>query len=475
MNYKNTSMTLHLLSFAGAFALSGCGATKSTGTSEVDLSSGIAALPSMSEMLAANDSTAAVSVQSFGLQSLSPTAVSGTAPLLKELGGTVDVDDVFFDGAIAGLEAWTSKSTEEKTAIARNYRGVEGYAGGQGACRMAQETGAVFDRMLSNGSSACYMKKMPAATGAPLDTFAQGANDRLVRVAITNMTQGGGGGGGGEPMSMFVNIKVHGSASTGAGVYKASLFFCAGTSGSPMAGGDGPGGLEEFVINKTTGEFTTTSKSGSHSAEAKAFLKQVGGSIKVDVSKARSAIFQGSHDSNVFKQKVSITGDNKVYAQSYNSGSFTHNSQTQTFTNKNFSVASFVGDSMDALRFLAGAFKGSGSGSCGGSNCTWDYSGGTEFQDSKYVSTTDSTLYAELEDVDLSDSFYADPEAEETGLSAFDCGATADAEIDMDFSLAEVIAVKEACEGDRLFDNENAWQMCEGGRQNEHQIWQHNP
>ena len=433
--------------------------SSSSSANDTELTGGLASLPSMSSMLAANSD--------YASQSWSEQAVSGTAPLLKSLSSS-NVDTYFFGGSIANLAAWSanpsSLTTAQKLATARNYRGQNGYAGGQGACRMAQETGSVFDRMLSNGTSACYMRKMPGATGAPSDTFAKGQEDKLVRVHVSHMSDDHG------PGEMYVNIKVFGSNNSSAGSYKASLYFCAGTSGTPMS----DNGYEVFEFNKATGQFTSSSYGASHNSEAKAFLKKVGDQILVDAARDRSAVFKSTYGGQSYKAEVVITGTNKVYNKAYNSGSWG--------SSRNYSVASFTGASMSDLRFTAGAFKGRGEST----GCTywngvttvacdpWSYDGGTEFQNTSYVSTTSSSLYAELASVNLqTDSFFSDLTVNAADLTQFDCAATPTATLEMDFATPAVIAVAAECEGERLFDNESSWQMCEGGRDHDRLIWEY--
>ena len=451
--------------------LGACGGARSTTSAgaEVELTGGLASLPSMSSMLVANINASALNVASY-----SPQAVSGTAPLLKSL-AAANVDTYFFDGALANLTSWAANasnlSSAQKLTTANNYRGVNGAAGGQGACRMAQETGSVFDRMLSNGTSACYMRKMPGATGAPADTFAQTAEDKLVRVHVSNMTDHGGGGGGGGPTEMYVNIKVAGSNTTGAGVYKATLFFCQGTTGAPDTTNQG---VESFEFNKATGIFKAGHASSRDFSEATAYLKKDGDTITIDPSKDRGATFANSDGGYAYKSEVTLTGDNKVYNKAYGTGNWG--------SNRNYSVASFTGASMADLRFTAGAFKGRGdSTGCtyfnGTSNVPcdpWTYEGGTEFQDTHYVSTNSSSLYSELSSVNLqTDTFYADPSLTAPDVTSFDCGATPTSTLEMDFSTSVVKEVQATCEGDRLFDSEDSWQMCEGGRSHEQLIWEY--
>lgn len=452
------------LGLAGVL-LNGCGSSTSGGGANLSLSKGIAALPSLSGMVAAN-----------GSRFLSQRAVVGNPPLVKDLKKTNlsasvsnDADTVFFNGflkqllEVADQNAWNSLDNEVKDDIRNNYQGADTFAGGTGACYMVQDTGRTIDSMLSNGTSACYVRKIPKAAGEDEEVFSQGASDKLVKVIIQNMEQSRRT----SRDDFYVFVKVFGTNSVGTNRYKAELYFCENTNPgtTAMPGGEGPGGLESFEINKVTGLFTASGRSPSYSSDASAYLKQNSqGDLEIDLNQAREAIYYYSNGGSTGKDQVTVTPANKIYSKKF----YKWGSQE----NKSFSVASFSGGSVADLRFLEGAYKGAGSGEFSGTPYLFTYQGAAEFNTSYYKSNILHPFLSEMP-ANFTDSFYTEPSVTAPVMTAYPCDAVPDTTITADFDQQALKDVQTECEGDRLNEDQDSWTMCGHAQElgKEHFLW----
>ncbi|MBI3535095.1 MAG: hypothetical protein HY072_06385 [Deltaproteobacteria bacterium] len=403
-------LSVFVLSFAG------CGkktSDSSSGLSSVTLKN----LPSISDMAKTNSAAALASFDPY-------LAVSGTPPTLKSI-TDANADTYFWNGMVAAINTAGVASTSQKDQF---WGVVEAAIGGAGACYMSQATAKSFELMLEAGTSQCYMKKMPTVasgvtidSGSPSTLFDQQTADRVVKVTTSD--------------GMIVFIKISGSDSVTADVYKASLWFCNGSTVD---------GYEVFEINKTTGVFTANNShndfSGKGTSSISASLK-VGadGNITFDETKDRIAEALYTGDWGTFHGGVTINSANKIYTKMYN--------KFGTWTDKNYAVASFSGTSLSDLKFLAGGYKGES----GDGVHNFNYSGGTEFQNTYYVATLTSALATEAGLMTFStDSFYSSLTAPVFSSGSYSCSTTANINVTMDFSNAAVKAVQTECESDRL-------------------------
>jgi hypothetical protein len=310
---------------------------------------------------------------------------------------------------------------------------------------MAQNTGQSFGQMLQNANTMCYMKGIASVSSgvtvtkggvAASEAFTQGSSDKTVVVHVQNMQNGGGGGGGG-PTSMDVHFKVFGTNSVTSDVYKAELYFF----------GNGSVNQSEVVsVTRSSGAFTDTSTGSDHLSTILAHLKtDSSGSLAFDLSQDRNSSSMYSGQGSVFKSDVTITGDNKILAKSYSNSTWG--------VGKNYSISTFAGDSLKNLQFLSAGYKGENSSTYNGQSFTNTNVAGIEYHDTYYASV-DSDLKTQAGLIDFStDSFYSSGlTLSSPDYSAYDCSASGDVEINMDFSSEGVSALQTKCEGDR-FDN----------------------
>jgi hypothetical protein len=431
------SLGLTILAISTSLYIVGCG-NDSGGDSGLGNSlNGLQSIPSVSSLVKANGSASSAGVINGlgnGLSAIGLQAVSGTPPTMLALSqSSTLVDQAFFNGVVSAINT-------AQTATAAQ---ADQYWKGQGACWLGQSAAEGIGRLIQTGTSMCYMREIPKVSGAvtitsgSLDSvsniFNQSATDRLVKIAVS---------GDGENEDVF--IRVYGTNTTGANVYRVNLYFC--TNGSVT-------GSESMEVNKSTGVYTT---SGSQSRDSQygsyavsAYLSAANGTVSFDASKERTmtAAFSGSWGN--FKGSVTITGGNVMRTKRYNS--FTH--QSTSGIDKNYSVASFTGTGISTLRFLDGASKG---------HSTWGgeghgYSVGTEYRDTRYVDTASGDKYVEAAAVDFSsDSFYTSSLTVTAPTFTEDCNATPDIAASLNMSSAGMATVQATCEADR-FDN---YSMC---------------
>lgn len=408
--------------------------------------SSLSQLPDASSMVATSTSSTALSLAS----------VSGTAPLITDLKSSAD--QYFWNGLVATINGYSSYQDLTYSVANQFWGGVAGGPSGQGGCFMAQNTAQVFGRLMDSASSACYMKGMPKAesgvtitpepSGGNENLFAQEAADKIVRVDISGAEHdSGGGGGGGDDQPERVLIKVYGSDSVGADVYKVQLMMC--KSGSPK-------GYETFEVNKSTLAYSAASvhkdsDSAKFSSSMTATLKEGSGdTLEFDTSKDRTVLMKGSFSSDKFGAKVLITGENLIYNLM--------NHENGSNKDKIVSVSQFSGSSINDVRFLAAGFKGYNEGSSG--NHTWE--GALEWHDTYYaaISSSSSDLYTKANDIGLSDSFFSEDKNPTTDFTGVDCGASADYVVTMDFTDDAVKAIAEKCEANNKVkgsDNNYCW------------------
>lgn len=451
---KKQTYVMGSIALSAMIAMSACSKKTESTTSTDALGSsltGLDQLPSVSAMVTTNAASSSALAGRIG----TVAAVSGTAPLLVDLGSGTAVDTYFFNGLVSTIN--TAQAATQAQANQFFGQDTNGGPSGQGGCMMAQSVGENLGRMLQSGTTACYMKNIPnAATGVTItgstkdQVFVQTDADKHVKISVSGNDGGGGGGGGGEGGggggSMDVHIIVAGKTKVGSDVYQANLYFCQGGNVRSK---------ESLTVNRTTGEYTSTSEGSesgmTHRESVKAYLK-VGSDSKItfDASKSRTAIAMGTGTWGTFKGEMEITADDIIKAKRYNSSTW----NDQSGVDKNYSITSFSGTNLKSLRFLEGAFKGANKW---GSYSENTYSGATEFQDSFYKAVATSSMKTEVEAFNFaSDSFFTDTTVSAPDFTGLDCTATGDIQLTMDFADSAVSAIREKCEADR-FENYN---MC---------------
>ncbi len=431
--FKNRFLVLVISLSMGVFAVS-CGKKSSTESSAASALSSVnlSSLPSLSDMAKSNSAAAlASSLDSY-------LAVSGTPPTIASL-TDANADTYFWNGMVAAINTAQVATASQK---AQYWGGVDAGVGGQGACYMSQMVGESFGHMLQAGTSMCYMKNMPTATGGVTISsgtgstlFAQGAAAKVVKVTASMQGQ-----------TMIVFIKVLGSDDVTSDVYKVRLWFCDNGAAAASTGN------EEFIINKASSSFTATTDHNDNGGQGQSTVSaalSVGadGTISFDPTKDRTAsmVYKGAWGK--FKGSVTITSANKILAKMFNENTWGGN----TWKNHNYAVASFSGSSVKTLKFLAGGYKGR---SYNEGDRDRTYVGGTEFRDTYYVAATTSALATEAGLMNFAtDSFYTSNAVSAFAAGATDsCSAPSDVQVTMDFANASVAAISEKCEGER-FDN----------------------
>lgn len=428
--------------------------------------SGLSDLPDASSMVSTSATT------SLSRAATPRFATSGTPPLISELssGGNIALDAFWGEDFIADLAADPNNVTNAKAQ--RFFGETSQNEGGEGACRMTEVVARSFETMLEAGTSFCYMKNMPAAVGDAAITpafdggastiFDQGAANRIVAVDTVNDPFAEE-----EGFDQNIFIKIFGTDNIDSGIYKVDLWFC-------NAEDDTLQGYEQIEVNKTTGLYTQTSRhndpNGGNSVTINAFLRASGSGFEFDPTKTRTAQVTHSFDddnfgSGSFKGEVAITADNQIIAKQYSSNSFDPDGDGAhpevTWRDKVYAIGNFTGSGVKNVRFTEGGFSGI-SEEVG---ADWDphtFIGGVEYQlfdnDSEsgmYFATPDSTLAQTAEDnADFSgDTFYtANLTPADFDTDTYDCTATVDYTVTMDFDSAAVDAVREECDGHRLSD-----------------------
>jgi hypothetical protein len=414
---------------------------------DVIAAGGLALLPSMSGLIAANPDA-------------SLALADSDAPIVKELTNSL-TDKYFFDNSVAALNAvadqnaWNNLSSAAKAKIRGDFRSTDGYAGGEGACRMMQQTGQAVDQIIQSGTTSCFLKEIPSAAAGgtwtksdgsalenPKSAFSQTENDKITRVHIKNFSENG------QTMSFYVFAKISGRNTVGSGKYKAQLYFCNDLTGTPMAGDEGPGGLPSFEVDTTTGVFTASEANSNYSAVVTSSIK-VGsdGKLAFDLTKERKAESKSSYQGQTSKNGFTITPDNQVINREFNEGS--------GFSNKNYSLARITGNGTQNLRFIEGAYKGEGTQN----SFSFNYSGAAKFE-AFYKADSNHPYISALPSSLSSDTFYATPTITAPDLSGFKCDATPDIIGEADFSVTEMKAVAESCNGGRIGNTDSFWEMC---------------
>jgi len=384
-------------------------------------------------------------------------AASGTPPTVNSLAGDTNAAISAFWGS--DLITAMSDGVDSQAQISQFFGETVDSAGGEGACRMIETVGRSFSNMAQASGSSCYMKRIPTATSGVTITpalddastiFNQQAADRLVQVNPTNMP--------GDEGSQEIYIKVHGSSSVTADVYKVNLYFC-------NPDDDSLTGVEEIVVNRKTGAYTTTSTnidggegSGRSYSLISAKLKKSGSGFTFDASSSRSATLSHSYDGNnwsgVFKGAIEITANDQIIAKLYERSHDVGNDQY--FLRNIYALANFTGSNAKDVSFTEGGFAGKEVAlASDGETPLWgdgahNFSGGVEYRDTMYFNAGNSSLaQTAASNGDFTSAFYTDSlTVPDVDQSAFDCAnAAPDYTIGMDFSDTAVSSIREVCDG----------------------------
>jgi hypothetical protein len=430
--------------------------SSSTSPSAAVANVSVATLPNVSSMITSNSENSSNLSRSAIVR-----AVSGTAPLLTAISSD-NVDQYFWDGLIAILLALPDGSYANQAQRVQFMGNTVGLGGGMGACQMAQGVGESFSNLISSSGTACYMKGIASVSsgvtvdsGSQADIFKATESDKIVKITLAGMPNGGGGGGGGGdgggdmPSSVF--FKIYSSNSN---TYKADLWMCSAQGGVTQ--------IESIIVDKTSGSYTNTStqsrdgQNGTYSITASLKAKE-GDSSSLVFDSSKDRTFNGrfsntyQNNINVYKGNLTINSSNEIISKIYrkNTGSWGTN------IDKLSSASSFSGSSLKDLRFLAAGFNGK----TAQGNYTNNYDGGIEFQDTKYVTVAGSTLEETANLVNLdSDAFYTTDLEAPTLENPPSCSETPTINVTMNFADSAVQGIRETCDGDR-FDN---YQMCYG-------------
>lgn len=393
---------------------------------------GLASLPSVSGALASQGAGQGADVV-------------GVPPTLAAIAAGDPTQLFWRPGVVAAIAAGSATQQQCNEFWAG---GTDGASAGLGACRMAENLGQSFGRILQSENSLCYMRNFPTpanvrAGGVALVSgtlpghditrlFSVPPNaDRVVEVQVT-----------GEDRDQRVMLRVaNADANAAAGdLYQVDIWFCPLTPGGAVRGVD-------HVTLASSGALTVLENEGNDdgSVSVNAVTGWVIGSgpgATWDTSQGRTADVAWGGQYGTFKSAVEITGD-EIHTRAWSvfgGGDW-----------KSYTATRFSGTGSTDLRFLSGAFEErSGSQTNGGT---------AEYRDPQYVAAPGLDLVAEVGGVDLlTDPFFGTAPAMPTvDATGFSCDTTADVVVALDFANPAVAAVKAACEGQRL----DGIQFCE--------------
>lgn len=417
------------------------------GGNGVENLNGLSDLPSSSTLMSTSPSSNAMVLK---------PAVEGTenAPTLAALAkGDEDADQLFWDGLLADNSGDSATCPPAETLLwGSDQENDEGKAAGMSGCRMTEGVYRAFEPVTRSGTSLCYMQNLPSVDsvdtsdfdGPASELFNQQTEDHHVRVEVADPEFG----------NEEVNIVVKGSDEVGANQYHVDLYFC-----DPDSGDTTPRGLEQIRVDKSTGEVKITSmdqfgENDKFRGEITAHLTQDGNTFVYDHDKEKTAVIAHEHsgDFGKFKLKADIRiNDGQVEVKMLDE----HEDAEvgETWNRSQHSIANFIGEKVKDVSFTQGAFTESNE--CTGDNCFDDdgdsFSAAVEFKNSLYVNAPNNPLKDQLIDDLNSDEFYeGDLKVEFTELEEgdYDCSATPDVTVEMDFQEQDVQKTAEQCEAD---------------------------
>lgn len=452
-NFK-VLFVLSLVAVADIVLLTRCG---SDSAGDALSSANLNQIPDTGTMVASTAGAASISAGSafkgfsgYGIGLNAAVVVGTPSNVVDILGSATKVDTNFFNGLVATIKDAGSATTTQANQF---FGQVVGGPGGQGACQMAQSVAEIVGR--TNGNTMCYMKGIASVptgvtiTGATQgDVFTQGANDKHVRINISNMPAHSRGGDG-APSS--VHMIVSGSNAVGGSLYKVLVFMC-GSNGSVQ-------NSETITVDKSKGLFTdaqigANGGSGTFGSTVTASLKQSGGTIVFDSTKDRegSFFFSGTYggQTNTSKGYVKFnydgTNGDLMHIKQYFGSSWGQNSIV--------AAAAYNGSKMSNVKFLQDAYSMQNVGTWGGTSHTNSVVAGAAYNTTFYkaIDTTDTTnpLLTEVKAENFAtDTFFTDLTAPTQDFSGLDCAATGDVQVAMDFADASVHTLQATCDGDR--------------------------
>lgn len=364
-------------------------------------------------------------------------AVSGTPPTILEVAQFVS--NYFWEDGLISSIIGSSPSQQQCGDFWGGGR--DGSSSGFTGCYMAQGTAFTLQNMLQFGMSACYLKGFPSQqnldaggievvsgtlpTGGINQVMSppSGGTARLVRVNISDPDFG--------DQAAFIKVLAQNQLNAQALTYGFDLYFCSPDGSVAL-------GYEKTRI-ATSGRYTSeqgSQEEGSFFGTISAYLTSQGGELIFDPSKDRRVSMLSDFDHGTSKSELIVTNTNKIYNKELSSFSSSDGLRSS------YSIARFTGSSTADLRFESGAYKDS--------QPFGDFEGAVEFRDSTYVSAPSSSLLSELDQVNLSSSFYSSLSSPEIDLSPYDCSAEADIVLNLDMTNSFMEGVKQDCEGERL-------------------------
>ena len=385
---------------------------------------GLASLPSVSGALASRGTTQV-------------SDVVGVPPTLADIAAG-DPSQLFWRPGVVAAIAAGSATQEECDEFWSG--GTDGVSAGLGACRMAENLGQSFGRILQSENSLCYMRSFPTPANVRAGgvTLVSGAfpghditrlfsvpptEDRIVEVQVT-----------GQDRDQRVMLRVANAAAnaTAGNLYQVDIWFCPLTPGGDVRGVD-------HLTLAGTGELTVLENEGGDDGGVSdntvtGWVIGSGPGATWDTTKARPADVASGRQDGLFKSAIEITGD-EIHTRAW-----------ATFGNdwKSYTATRFSGTGPGDIRFLSGAFEERGGAQTN--------TGTAEYRDPQYLAAPALDLAAEVAGVDLlTDPFFASaPTMPTVDASGFSCDTTADVVVALDFANPAIAAVKTACEGQRL-------------------------
>ncbi len=400
---------------------------------------GLDDLPASEAVVAANTNVNSIrNRRPLGIQS-----VSGTPPTIAEIVAAGSENTFWAPGIVNAISSGTPTNDQCNDFFNTSD---DGGSGGFLACYMTEGTAYSVSQVAQAGTSLCYMRGFPTQAvlddggvalvsgSLPDDDISKvfntpaGSSPRVVKVS-----------GAGES-TIFIKIYSAAQNVRAGNQYGFDIWFCE----------DGETEPQEYERTRVSagGEYISSS-ANFHEGQSKfagvtrAFLRSSGGALAIDSTRTRTAQFSGEFNNGSFKSSLSINGNNELHTKVYD----IHEGGGEP--RKAYSIARFAGSGLSGLQFFEGAYKDSSSGGNNGG-----LSGAVEFRDSYYVAAPSSEYLADLEEVNFStDAFYASAPSVSADGSSFSCSQEPTVELSLDMESSAMMAVAEACEGDR-FDGE---------------------
>lgn len=398
---------------------------------------GVKSIPSTSSSVSSSSSSS--------LNGFDPliSSVSGVPPTLSELALATDIELIFWRAGIVSAIGTGSPDPFPDQCSEFFASDTDGESGGMGACRMAAGVGEAFETIIHSETSLCYLKNFP--TQANLDAgaitlvsgafpggkvaklFAPGAKLRYVKVNVTPPP------GKGEAESLYVKIPSKSSNEKQNLAYSADMYFCPEGEESPRGFNkvrakikmkDGEPSAVDLKV--TIGNTSDPFGGGSNSLVFEGNLALEGGNVKFDKDSKRSVLVNHIHNgTDKFKAHIEIRGNDRIYLKrmgSFTQGMFENN-------HKDYTISNFTGDSVKNAAFLEGAFQGEDNI---GPNSK-SFSGATEYRDTYYASSPNSSLLSDVESLDFdTDSFFTTEPEVDVDVSPYSCSVVPDIEVNMD-------------------------------------------